>query len=116
MAENQQDRALPAAQDRVTDAPHGDANASPPSGSVPTSASELDREAKSFLLYVECRCVDQGGMLDGRQMNAEDHENGKRFNAAGLMLFGRVPSDLVTTTKARQLHATHYAELTDAGW
>lgn len=41
VADEGEGRALPASQDRVTDAPHGAPDGSPPSGSVPTSADFL---------------------------------------------------------------------------
>jgi hypothetical protein len=76
----------------------------------------LTKDERSFLLYVETCCVDGGGLLVGVRMNAEDHAAAAKFVEAGLLAsFGRIPSALLGRSGSPQ-GATHYAELTDAGW
>jgi hypothetical protein len=78
------------------------------------TAASMSKDERSFLLYVETQCVDAGGLLEGIRMNEADHEAAIRFEAAGLMRFGRMPARLLGSKYGPQ--RTHYAELTDAGW
>ena len=48
-------------------------------------AQDLTRSEQDTLLYVESRLVDHGGELDLEQMNGEDQQNLKLFQAAGLL-------------------------------
>jgi hypothetical protein len=81
-----------------------------PSGFDP---SRMSKDEKSFLLYAESCAVDQGGLLVGARMNADDHAAAKLFCDRGLMFFGRIPAALL---KGGLTAETHYVELTLAGW
>jgi hypothetical protein len=75
-------------------------------------ASELTRDQKSLILYVETRCVDHDGLLRGEQMNQEDRENLKVFQESGHLTYGRVPAMMLSKLSGQ----THWATLTDAGF
>lgn len=48
-------------------------------------ATELSRGERNTLMYIESRVVDHGGSLDHRQMNHEDMQNIKVFQALGML-------------------------------
>lgn len=75
-------------------------------------ASELTRDQKSIILYVEARCVDHDGLLRGEQMNSDDHANLKAFQESGHLTYGRVPAMMLPQLRGQ----THWATLNDAGW
>lgn len=76
-------------------------------------AEDLSKDEKSILVYVECCAVDAGGLLEGQRMNAADHEALRKFKAAGLLDYGRVPARLLGTG-ARNW--THWCDLNAVGW
>ena len=51
----------------------------------PLAAPSLSKNERATLMYIESRVVDQRGELDHEQMNYEDQQNIKVFQAAGLL-------------------------------
>lgn len=72
---------------------------------VRLSASSLSRRERNTLLYIENRVVDHGGKLDTAQMNHEDHQNIKLFEAAGLLNVADAESGHPNTPGARDPNA-----------
>lgn len=70
------------------------------------AAPTLSSTGQETLMYVEARLVDHRGVLDGEQMNHEDQQNLKLFQASGLL---RVEWS-VTPDEYR------VEEFTDAAW
>lgn len=79
-------------------------------------ARELTKDQRSVLLYAECCAVDYGGLLDGRRMNADDHENLRQMQAIGWLTWGRIPSQLLGKHNFSQTSPTHWVKLTTKGW
>lgn len=59
------------------------------------TARELDRKARSILLYAETVVVDHSGLLEGQRMNPDDHENLRQMQAMGWLAWGRIPASLL---------------------
>ncbi len=70
----------------------------------------MTKDERSIIVYAESCAVDRGGLMEGVRMNGEDLANLGRFEKAGLLASGRIPSEALTATN------THWVELTDAGW
>jgi hypothetical protein len=60
---------------------------------VRLTVQSLTRKEKNTLLYIEDRVVDNGGKLAAVQMNYEDQQNIKLFEAAGLLEVGEPRPD-----------------------
>ena len=72
--------------------------------------SEMTKDERSLLLYLESRATDQGGTVDARRMNKEDFDIAKRWNEDGFIEFGRVAScDLA-------IDRTYWVVLTPPAW
>lgn len=52
--------------------------------------SEMTREERGLLLYLETRSVDYCGRVDQRRMNQADFEIVERWNKEGFISFGRI--------------------------
>lgn len=59
---------------------------------------KMNREELSLLLYLETRAVDHGGRVSGEHMNGEDYAIAKKWNDEGLLDFGRIASEDVTSS------------------
>lgn len=81
------------------------------------SPDDLNRDQRSILLYAESVTVDNGGLLEGQRMNADDHENLDAFQRRGFLTWGRIP---YCALEARPSHftsrPTHWVRLTEEGW
>ncbi len=73
-------------------------------------ADKLSKDERSILVYMECCIVDAGGMLESIRMNADDHENAKKFKDAGLIDFGRVPACLLSEGRGKNYWVTFTPE------
>lgn len=49
------------------------------------SVENLDKRERQALTFVESQVVDNGGMLDFRRMNHDDHDAMRLFQARGLL-------------------------------
>lgn len=78
------------------------------------NTSELTKDQKSMLTYIETCVVDHGGTLEAARMNAADHEAMKDLKSLKLIDHGRMPSEFLRVHGARK--CAHWAVLTDAGW
>lgn len=74
----------------------------------------ITRDQRSILMYAETCAVDHGGLLEGIRMNTADLSALKELAEAGILTYGRIPGKLLGTFRVRQ--ATHWCDLTDAGW
>jgi hypothetical protein len=75
----------------------------------------MTKDERSMLLYAESCAVDGSGLLVGQRMNAADMEALKKFKAAGLLDYGRIPARLITAG-VRGITDTHWVTLTESGW
>ena len=76
----------------------------------------LTRDERSVLLYAETCCVDYGGLLESRRMNSNDLVALREFADAGILTFGRIPSDLLAPLADYGRAPTHWITFTDAAW
>lgn len=74
----------------------------------------LTKTERSILLYAETCVVDYAGLLEGERMNGDDIEALKKFAAAGILKFGRIPARLLGSMISRK--CTYWIEFTDAAW
>lgn len=74
----------------------------------------LTKTERSILLYAETCVVDHAGLLEGKRMNKDDLDALKKFEADGILKFGRIPGRLLGSMGARD--CTHWVEFTDAAW
>jgi hypothetical protein len=77
----------------------------------------MTKDERSLLFYLESCAVDQGGKIDCRRMNAEDHLIAEQWRAEGFIEFGRLKMSAGTKEfngKFPQL--THYVKLSDKAW
>jgi hypothetical protein len=74
----------------------------------------LTKTERSILLYAETCVVDYAGLLEGQRMNNDDIEVLKKFEAAGILKFGRIPARVLGSMVSRQ--CTHWVEFTEAAW
>lgn len=74
--------------------------------------TEMSKDEKSILIYMETRLVDYGGLLDGPKMNKADLDAAKKFQEEGLLDFGRIPAALLEASKP----STHWVTFNDSAW
>ncbi len=74
----------------------------------------LTKNERSILLYAETCVVDFAGLLEGKRMNSDDIEALKKFEAAGILTFGRIPARVLGSMVSRE--CTHWVEFADAAW
>lgn len=74
----------------------------------------LTKIERSILLYAETCVVDYAGLLEGKRMNSDDIEALKKFEAAGILKFGRIPARVLGSMISRE--CTHWVEFTEAAW
>lgn len=78
------------------------------------TTATITREQRSALLYAESCAVDHSGLLEGLRINSTDLVALDELEAAGMVTHGRIPGKLLGSFRVR--HATHWCDLTDAGW
>jgi len=59
--------------------------------------SEMSKDERSILLYIECCAVDYGGLVDARKINKEDLEILKSWDKSGFVSFNRIGFDSLQT-------------------
>jgi len=69
-------------------------------------STEMTKDQISLLLYLESRAVDHGGLIDSRQMNADDFQNAGLWDEDGFIEFGRVYSKHVKGSLTNWVHLT----------
>lgn len=74
----------------------------------------LTKTERSVLLYAETCVVDYAGLLEGKRMNSDDIDALKKFEAAGILKFGRIPARVLGSMVSRE--CTHWVEFMDAAW
>lgn len=77
--------------------------------------STMTKDEKSIILYAETCIVDKGSLMEGARMNAADHEALKRFQAAGILTYGRILSCCPTPSHFSS-QPTHWVRFTDEAW
>lgn len=77
----------------------------------------MSKDERSLLLYFETCMVDNRGKVDGRRMNAADHEIVKEFVKQGLITFQRLPFKHITELKDKaQVNAHYWITFSDKAW
>lgn len=74
----------------------------------------LTKAERSVLLYAETCVVDYAGLLEGKRMNNDDIDALKKFEAAGILTFGRIPARALAWMVGRE--CTHWVEFNDSAW
>ncbi|MBR8434795.1 hypothetical protein KDW37_28950 [Burkholderia cenocepacia] len=82
---------------------------------TPIDIATLTKVERSILLYAETCCVDAGGLLEGKRMNADDMTALRKFADAGILSFGRIPFHLLASLSSLR-QPTHWITLTDDAW
>jgi hypothetical protein len=72
--------------------------------------SEMTKDERSLLLYLETCAVDYGGKVESKHMNNDDFEIAKRWNESGFVKFGRIKFKSIIAGK------DHWCELSDEAW
>lgn len=78
--------------------------------------AELTRDERSVLLYAESCMVDQGGLLEGARMNASDFEALNKFQAEGLLIWGRIPGAMLGKHGFSKSSPTHWVRFATEAW
>lgn len=78
----------------------------------------LTKDERGLLLYLETCAVDAGGLIDVRKMNEDDFAIARRWDAEGLIAFGRLPGALVFSRKKNNpyRHLSNYVILSPDAW
>lgn len=76
----------------------------------------LSKTERSILLYAETVCVDYGGLLEAQRMNSDDIDALRKFQADGILTFGRIPSWVLDEVQVGSRRPTYWITLTDAAW
>ena len=76
------------------------------------SLTEMSRDERSLLLYLETRAVDHGGLVTTPQMNATDFENVEKWKAVGFIEFGRLTHESIEKLRG----STHWVKLSEKAW
>lgn len=76
--------------------------------------SEMTKDERSLLLYIETCAVDNGGLVHCQKINTEDREILKRWDKDGFVSFSRI------TFKSLELlvnkHCTDLVRLSEDAW
>lgn len=72
----------------------------------------MTKDERSMLVYAETCVVDYSGLLEGQRMNRADMEALKKFKAAGLLDYGRIPAALLD----RSYGKTHWVTFNESAW
>ena len=59
---------------------------------MPSALSEMSKDERSLLLFLETCAVDHAGRVNADHTNAEDFEIAERWNKEGFIDFGRIYS------------------------
>ena len=81
-----------------------------------TIAEHLTKDERSALVYAESCAVDRGGLLEAKRMNGADHVALCKFQQAGLLTWGRIPSCCLPAPSHFSSSPTHWVRLTEEGW
>lgn len=76
----------------------------------------LSKTERSIILYAETVCVDFGGLLEAEKMNGDDLEALRKFQQAGILAFGRIPSRALSEVRTSSRRPTYWITFTDAAW
>lgn len=73
-----------------------------------SETTEMARDEKTLLLFLETRAVDHAGRVDIRHMNYDDMNLAQTWALEGFVEFGRIES------QHHSKYGTHYVHLSEA--
>lgn len=76
--------------------------------------SEMNRDQRSLLLYLETCAVDHGGSVDAIHMNHEDFRQAEEWAASGFIEFGRIAFGAFPKQNGRE--RTSWVRFSDDAW
>lgn len=76
--------------------------------------SEMSKDERSLLLYLESQATDYGGKLDARRMNADDFKILDRWKTSGFILGGRIAFEDIKTHGQHTFD--HWVVLSEDAW
>lgn len=76
--------------------------------------TEMTKEEKSLLLFLETQAVDHWGQVDIVHMNQDDINIAERWNKEGFVKFGRIQFKDIKPAGGR--NSTHWVNLSDKAW
>jgi hypothetical protein len=76
--------------------------------------TEMTKEEKSLLLFLETQAVDYWGKVDIRHMNEDDMNIAERWNKEGFVKFGRICYKDIKPAGVKV--STHWVNLSDKAW
>lgn len=77
---------------------------------IETQVDEMSKDERSLLLYLECRAVDHGGLVEAQHMNADDFAIVTKWIGCRFIRFSRIPSHLWGLTKTTCRHVVELSE------
>lgn len=78
--------------------------------------SEMSKDERSLLLFLETAAVDHGGLFDARHMNKADMDIAEGWSKEGFLpLFRRVPACLLGFYRDKGCF-NHYVRLSEDAW
>ncbi len=76
--------------------------------------SDLSKDERTLLLFLEACATDRGGLVDVRHMNADDHATVKRWSESGFVAFGRLRFADIKESGGKTY--AHWCRLSDEAW
>lgn len=75
--------------------------------------SDMTKDERSLLLFLETCAVDCGGLVDVKHINREDMALVKKWDESEFIRFGRVRFDDIERLRIGHTHYTHWCELSE---
>ncbi len=74
--------------------------------------SEMTREERSLLLYLEVRATDHGGLVTTAHMNKDDDTIINKWKENGFIEYGRLTRESIESLRG----STHWVKLSEDAW
>ena len=76
--------------------------------------SEMSKDERSLLLYIESVSVEYGGLIDSRKINVGDREILERWDQSGFISYSRLTWASIQTLHNK--HCTDLVYLSEEAW
>lgn len=78
--------------------------------------SEMTKDERSQLLFLETCAVDHGGLVDSRHMNTSDFSLTEQWSKDGFISFGRITFSDMEKYSKHSYKASHWVSFSDEAW
>lgn len=75
--------------------------------------SEMTKDERSLLLFLETQAVDYGGLVDVRHMNEDDCNIASDWNEQGFIVYERISFYSIKAVSTATRKPTHYVILSE---